>query len=149
MLLFIDGKFLRIIQTNAFALEEPSYEMQKKLFLNEKDYALNSYIDKRQIGTALYSHVSRFNHSCNPNVAFVFDNVSQKIVLCSARFIKKGEELNISYGPAYHLSGVMNITGCDRTIKVDRLEFFSCNMRFNMACKYYKANMINFSPVIY
>ena len=70
---------------------------------------LNFYIEKHQIGTALYTNISRFNHSCNPNVAFVFDNQCQKIVLCTARFIKKGEELTISYGPVYHISSVYNI----------------------------------------
>ena len=84
--------------------------MQKKVKLAVKSgflNPLNMNIEKRQIGTALYLNISRFNHSCNPNVAFVFDNRSQKIVLCSTRFIIKGEELCISYGPVYHSNKVI------------------------------------------
>ena len=84
--------------------------MHKKLWRARQQNVLNPsnvYIKKRQIGTALYTHVSRFNHSCDPNVAFVFDNQSRRIVLCSTRFIRKGEELTISYGPVYHINKVL------------------------------------------
>ena len=67
---------------------------------------MNFGIKKRQIGTALYKNVSRFNHSCDPNVAFVFDKQSQRIILASTRYIEKGEELTISYGPVYHINKV-------------------------------------------
>ena len=103
-------QFLQIIETNAFALEEPSYEMQMKLWIDNKEKCypnpMNFCIKKRQIGTALYKNVSRFNHSCDPNVAFVFDKQSQRIILTSTRYIEKGEELTISYGPVYHINKV-------------------------------------------
>ena len=106
---YLNSKFLHIIETNAFALEEPTHEMQKKILsIAERcNYNASSFhIEKRQTGAALYINVSRFNHSCDPNVVFVFDNQCQKIVLCTARFIKKGEELTISYGPIYHTNKV-------------------------------------------
>ena len=103
-------QFLQIIETNAFALEEPSYEMQMKLWIDNKEKCypnpMNFGIKKRQIGTALYKNVSRFNHSCDPNVAFVFDKQFQRIILASTRYIEKGEELTISYGPVYHINKV-------------------------------------------
>ena len=98
-------QFLCIIETNAFALEEPTYRMQRKLVRALHKNVINPSrfsIEKRQIGTALYISISRFNHSCDPNLAFVFDNKFQRIVLCSTRMIIAGEELTLSYGPIYH-----------------------------------------------
>ena len=96
---------MRIIETNAFALEEPTYRMQKSLLraLRKNDINPSRFsMEKRQIGAALYISTSRFNHSCDPNLAFVFDNQFQRIVLCSTRNIAAGEELTLSYGPIYH-----------------------------------------------
>ena len=113
LMFHFSDQFLQIIETNAFALEEPSYEMQMKLWVDKKENLypnpMNFCIKKRQIGTALYKNVSRFNHSCDPNVAFVFDKQSQRIILASTRYIEKGEELTISYGPVYHINKVVNI----------------------------------------
>ena len=101
-------QFLQVIETNAFALEEPTYAVQKNLLSRNKEAFKGLYfcVEKHQIGTALYNHVSRFNHSCDPNVAFIFHKHSQKIILYSARFIEKEEELNLSYGPVYHITKV-------------------------------------------
>ena len=106
LMFHLPDQFLQIIET----LEEPSYEMQMKLWVDNKEKLypnpMNFCIKKRQIGTALYKNVSRFNHSCDPNVEFVFDKQYQRIILASTRYIEKGEELTISYGPVYHINKV-------------------------------------------
>ena len=62
-------RFLTVIETNSFALEEPCEKSRKRIH----QYDLDWYISKQQVGTVLFLAPSYFNHSCDPNACFVFD----------------------------------------------------------------------------
>ncbi|KAJ3228285.1 SET and MYND domain-containing protein 4 [Clydaea vesicula] len=52
------------------------------------------------IGTVLYTYGSFFQHSCDPNVFYLFDKMKPtRITFRTLKKVLKGEELNISYGP--------------------------------------------------
>ena len=62
-------RFLTVIETNSFALEEPCSKSRQRI----GEYNLDWYISKHQVGTVLFLDPSYFNHSCDPNACFVFD----------------------------------------------------------------------------
>lgn len=55
--------------------------------------------DLTPIAKACYNTASYFNHSCAPNCHAVFEQ--QRIIVRAARYIKKGEELCISYKASF------------------------------------------------
>lgn len=67
--------FLGIVSTNAFGLGEPGYSDESGIF----------------------AIASRFNHSCSPNVDFVWRASSGKSEFRATRDIAEGEELLVSY----------------------------------------------------
>ena len=116
-------RFMCIIETNSFALEEPTPLTLDRFKANDVDHC----VLKHQVGTVLYLTPSYFNHSCDPNVCFIFDKrflytyiltqpqsgfipllnaflvYRQNIVMCTTKLVNLGEELNISYGPNFSL----------------------------------------------
>ncbi|KAI0318847.1 hypothetical protein OF83DRAFT_890346 [Amylostereum chailletii] len=74
------GRIYNIIGTNAFC----------------------ALTDSRQIGplgeyTAVGNDISRFNHSCCPNVSYSFDDASFGIEIRAMRSIRAGEEMFVKY----------------------------------------------------
>ncbi|KAF2005660.1 SET domain-containing protein [Amniculicola lignicola CBS 123094] len=49
-------------------------------------------------GAAIFPYAARFNHSCNPNACFAWNNAIQKETIHAAADIKAGEEITVSYG---------------------------------------------------
>jgi hypothetical protein len=58
-------------------------------------YWVSNYLTLHKHGFALYLLISRINHSCNPNCAFVFDNTDGLIV--AIKNISAGDELTVGY----------------------------------------------------
>lgn len=48
-------------------------------------------------GAAIFPNAARFNHSCNPNACFVWNNAIQKETIHAMRDIEKDEEITLTY----------------------------------------------------
>jgi hypothetical protein len=95
MLAFLND-WTRIIDANSFAMEVPICRRRRAA---AGGITSLTNVGKRQIGTAVYGHSSYFNHSCDPNVAFVIGGKAN--VMVATRRVAAGEELCISYGPTF------------------------------------------------
>lgn len=90
-------RYSKIIEANSFAVEAPS---MNPLQDGRHSSSWSIPVEKWQTGSALYLKASLFNHSCDPNGAFVFDK--NQIVIAATRKIEPGEEVSISYGPLFY-----------------------------------------------
>ena len=88
-------RFQRILDANSFAIEQPEQHWIRKQQHRRRNSGkiaappLDSTVPKCQIGTGLYLWASLFNHSCDPNAAFVFEKNS--IRMFATRIILPGE----------------------------------------------------------
>jgi len=77
------------------------YENLIQYSKNELEFYFAKYIfnafEGNMDGPLTLPLVARFNHSCNPNVKFKFDNKTKLMSVQTIRNIKKGEELFDSY----------------------------------------------------
>lgn len=80
---------------------------------------------KDYLGTALVYKGSLFNHSCDPNTFWGFNN--GYFVVKASKFIRQGEELSITYGPSCWMSSYPER---QKTLKMRY--FFDCQCS---ACK--------------
>ena len=93
----------RIIEANSFAIEAPTEEAQRRIYATGvSDRRFTSPVSKWQVGSGLYLRSSMFNHSCNPNAAFVF--AGNRIVIAATDKIEPGGEICISYGSTFPYS---------------------------------------------
>lgn len=53
-------------------------------------------------GAAIFPHAARFNHGCNPNACFTWNEGVGKETIHAMRDIKEGEEITISYCDMMH-----------------------------------------------
>jgi hypothetical protein len=91
-------------------------------------YWISNYLTLHKHGFALYLLISRINHSCNPNCAFVFDKIDGMIV--ATRDIKPGEEITVGY----HF---MTSSLIPKTIRVDLVSRF---YNFDCCCQECSSN---------
>lgn len=76
--------------------------------------------EQMTIGIGLYSALSLFNHSCQPNVLSVFSG--SQVQISAARNVKAGDELFFCYGPS-----VQSATRRDRRQALKQQYFFECH----------------------
>ncbi len=93
-LLGLMRRWSSIIEVNSFAMEVPKDPRARISFKMASQEA-----GQRQIGTILFSKSSMFNHSCDPNAAFVIKGQANFIIATGR--IEAGEEICISYGPTF------------------------------------------------
>ncbi|MDP2749803.1 MAG: SET domain-containing protein, partial [Nanoarchaeota archaeon] len=63
--------------------------------LSKKDQNHLDFIGRNQY-VVDYSHISKINHSCNPNSYVKYKNIKEKCII-ALKAIKKGEEITVDY----------------------------------------------------
>lgn len=92
-------KLLQIIACNAIEITETSKKNPNSTS-NPKQTIFN--LETTKTGLALYPGASLFNHSCFPDVEFIFHQDS--ITAVTLKPVKPGEELCADYGVLFHLT---------------------------------------------
>jgi len=61
-------------------------------------FSTNAFVERRKIAR-VHGFLSKFNHSCDPNAAYLWDEGRNIAVIIALKNIKQDEEIYISYGP--------------------------------------------------
>ncbi|TKA64448.1 hypothetical protein B0A55_09894, partial [Friedmanniomyces simplex] len=93
-----------------------TYRISKQYTGNARKTAVNEYITKAAIlntncvamgkdgklGSGIFLHFSRANHSCTPNVENCFNTITGCEMLHAVRKIARGEEITVTYTDQLH-----------------------------------------------
>ena len=75
-------------------------DSETRVWKHANKFCVGEFIETHPVGGAVYPTLANVNHSCDPNITLV--NYGRTNVALACRQIKKGMEINDSYGAVYH-----------------------------------------------